>query len=199
MKVILRNSLLVGLISTFVLLSCDNISDEQKWEGAIQTFIYEHEEDFYNYRALGFQKIDKAFFEKQGVIRESLLILQDTTQRRVSQLHLANLSEEAEKLQPYTSTFDIDQIDEFLSIRAQIDQNLEIDNPEFEALLKTEEATITYLDQILSTFNLSIYSLDFENQDVIYFHEFLMDGEERSAIIEVGRDTHEVISFKELS
>ena len=196
MKVFFKNAVLAILLVAFVILSCNKRTDEQQWEAAITAFIYEHEEDFYNYRAVSFQKIDRAFLGGQEVIQRSLMSLQDTTQRKVSHLLLANLAEEAEKLQPFTSSFEVDQIDDFIKVNALINRSIDLSSSDIDAIRREEQETIAFLDQVFSAFNLSVYNLDFEEQPVIYFHEFLLNGEERSGVFEVDRENMKVLSFR---
>lgn len=190
--------MLLGLTCFF--FAC-HVNPEEESERAIKRFIVEMAEDYQTYSSKSFQKIDRAFLEDQEVIQRSLLALQDTTQRKVQELRLANLAQEAEKLIPFTNALSVDQLDDLLKVRVQLNQHLKEENisEAYREALNEEEGTIEFLDQVLSHFNLSVYSLDLESEAVIYYHEFLMDGEERSGIFEVEKENQEVLSFRLLS
>lgn len=186
----------------FVFLSCDKRTDEEKWEAQIRSFFYEYKEDVQAYVPLRYQKIDLAFLENQDLIKDALLVLQDTTRQRVRQLHLANLSDEAEHISAFSEPFHIDKIDDYLKLRASAEGRLsrkqKTHSETYQQALALEQSALDNLESLLSQFNLSIYSIDFENNPVIYFHEYRMDNKDRSAVFELDRESEAVISFREI-
>lgn len=192
-------ALLFGL-SLMVFLACDKRTTDERWQAEIRYFFLQHQDDYTTYLPLDFQKIDLAFLESQQTIQKALLVLQDTTKMRIEQLHLAN---EIELLASFIQPFSIDRIDEYLKARASAEgklskHSIEL-NETFARALLEEENALEQLASILGQFNLSIYSLDFENDPIIFWHRYLLDGEERSAIFELDRASAEVISFREMS
>lgn len=203
MKRLLKNTLLLGAIATLAFFSCDQRTDEEKWEAQIRRFFYEYKEDVQAYVPLRYQKIDLVFLENQDVIKEALLVLQDTTRQRVKQLHLANLSDEIEKISTFSEPFHLDHIDDYLKLRAsaegRLNRKLKTHSETYQQTLAREQSALDNLESLLSQFNLSIYSIDFENDPVIYFHEYRMNDEDRSAVFELDREKGNVISFREIS
>ena len=194
--------LLFGL-SLMVFLACDKRPTDERWQAEIRYFFLQHQEDYTSYEPLDFQKIDLAFLESQQPIQKALLVLQDTTKMRIQQLHLANETDEIELLASFSEPFSIDLIDEYLKVRASAEGKLskhgtKLNEAYAQALLDEEDA-VEQLAYILGQFSLSIYSLDFENDPIIFWHRYLLDEEERSAIFELDRASAEVISFREVS
>lgn len=202
MKTLSKNGLLLGAMVAFVFLSCDKRTDEEKWEAQIRSFFYEYKEDVQAYVPLRYQKIDLAFLENQDLIKDALLVLQDTTRQRVRQLHLANLSDEVEHISAFSEPFHIDKIDDYLKLRASAEGRLsrkqKTHSETYQQALALEQSALDNLESLLSQFNLSIYSIDFENDPVIYFHEYRMDNKDRSAVFELDRESEAVISFREI-
>lgn len=195
-------ALLFGL-SLMVFLACDKRPTDESWQAEIRYFFLQHQDDYTSYVAIDFQKIDLEFLESQQTIQKALLVLQDTTKMRMQQLHLANETNEIELLTSFSEPFSIDRIDEYLKVRASAEgklnkHNIELNETFAKALLEEENA-LEQLASILGQFNLSIYSLNFENDPIIFWHRYLLDGEERSAIFELDRASAEVISFREMS
>lgn len=202
MKTLVKNTLLLGVLSAIVFLSCDRRTTEERWEAEIRYFFMQHQEDYQSYEPLSFQKIDLAFLESQEPIQKALLVLQDTTRQRVKQLHLANLSDQVESISSFGEKFSIDRIDDYLKTRAAaeglLSRKLKSPSEAYQASLRSERSALELLENILSQFSLSIYSIDFENDPIIYFHRYKLDDEERSAVFELNRESGEVLSFKEL-
>lgn len=202
MKTLAKNGFLLGALAAFVFLSCDRRSDEEKWEGQIRAFFYEYKDDSHSYVPLRYQKIDLAFLADQAPIQKALLVLQDTTRQRVKQLHLANLSDKVESISTFTQPFPIDQVDDYLKLRAAAEGQLSRKNKRpseaYQLALAKEESALKDLEHLLSQFNLSIYSIDFNSRPVIYFHEYRMNGDDKSAVFELDRENNSVISFREL-
>ncbi len=202
MTSISKNVYLFLGLSLVVFLACDRRSDEDKWEAEIRYFFYQHQEDYTSYVPVNFQKIDLAFLESQQPIQEALLVVQDTTKMRIEQMNLAHLSAEVEQLISFSQPFAIDEIDDFLKVRASADRQLsersKTRSTAYEQALIKEESAINQLANILAKFNLSIYSIDFETDPVIYSHQYEMDGVERSAIFELDKESAEILAFKEL-
>ena len=203
MKALGKNLLLMTAIVVLAFFSCDRRSEAQKFEGQIRLFFMQHQEDYNSYEPVSFQKIDLAFLEKQEPIQRALLVLQDTTQQRMKQLLLANLSDQVDNIASFGEQFSIDQIDDYLKTRASAEGLLSKSKmnpaPAYKQALAKEQAALDLLENLLSQFSLSIYSIDFENDPVIYFHQYKLDEEERSAVFELDRVKGNVISFKELS
>ena len=203
MKTLIKNSLLLGTIASFALLSCDNRTAEEKWEAQIRAFFYEYKDDSQSYVPLRFYKVDAAFLNNQQTVQTALLVLQDTTRQRVKQLHLTNLSDKVESISAFTQPFQIDRLDGYLKLRASAEGELRRKqksySESYQLVLAKEELAIETLGKLLGQFNLSIYSIDFENQPIIYFHEYRINGEDMSAVFELDRENNRVISFKEVS
>lgn len=203
MKTISKNILLFSALATLAFFSCDQRTDEEKWEAQIRGFFYEYKDEVQSYVPLRSQKIDLAFLENQEVIKDALLVLQDTTRQRVKQLHLANLSDEVENISAFSEPFHLDHIDDYLKLRASaeghLNRKLKAHSSAYQQALAKEQSALDNLESLLSQFNLSIYSIDFENDPVIYFHEYRMNDEDRSAVFELDRKKGNVISFREIS
>lgn len=202
MKAVSKNLLLLSMLAILVFFSCDKRTPEEKWEAEIRAFFYEYKDDAQAYVPLRYQKIDLAFLADQAPIQKALLVLQDTTRQRVKQLHLANLSDKVEDISTFIQSFQIDQIDDYLKLRAFAEGELSRKgnsySEAYQLALANEELALEELEHLLGQFNLSIYSIDFENNPVIYFHEYRMDNEDRSAVFELDRESWRVLSFKEL-
>ena len=203
MKTLVKNTLMLSAIATLVFLSCDRRTTEERWQAEIRYFFMQHQEDYQSYEPLSFQKIDLAFLESQEPIQKALLVLQDTTRQRVKQLYLANLADQVESISSFRENFSIDRIDDYLKTRALaeglLSKKIKNSSSAYQQALTSEQSALDLLENILSQFSLSIYSLDFENDPVIYFHQYKLDDEERSAVFELDRESAEVISFREMS
>ena len=203
MKTLVKNTLMLSAIATLVFLSCDRRTTEERWQAEIRYFFMQHQEDYQSYEPLSFQKIDLAFLESQEPIQKALLVLQDTTRQRVKQLYLANLSDQVESISSFSENFSIDRIDDYLKTRALaeglLSKKIKNSSSAYQQALTSEQSALDLLENILSQFSLSIYSLDFENDPVIYFHQYKLDDEERSAVFELDRESAEVISFREMN
>lgn len=203
MKAVWKNLFLFSALAFVAFFSCDQRTDEEKWEAQIRGFIYEYKDEVQSYVPLRYQKIDLAFLENQEVIKDALLVLQDTTRQRVRQLHLANLADEVENISVFSEPFHLDKIDDYLKLRASAEGRLsrkqKPHSETYQQALALEQRALDNLESLLSQFNLSIYSIDFENDPVIYFHEYRMNDEDRSAVFELDRKKGNVISFREIS
>lgn len=203
MKTLVKNTLMLSAIATLVFLSCDRRTTDERWQAEIRYFFMQHQEDYQSYEPLSFQKIDLAFLESQEPIQKALLVLQDTTRQRVKQLYLANLADQVESISSFSENFSIDRIDDYLKTRASaeglLSKKIKNSSSAYQQALASEQSALDLLENILSQFSLSIYSLDFENDPVIYFHQYKLDDEERSAVFELDRESAEVISFREMN
>ncbi|NVJ46419.1 MAG: hypothetical protein HWE07_04800 [Cytophagia bacterium] len=202
MKAVWKNLFLFSALAFVAFFSCDQRTDEEKWEAQIRGFIYEYKDEVQSYVPLRYQKIDLAFLENQEVIKDALLVLQDTTRQRVRQLHLANLSDQVENISAFSEPFHLDKIDDYLKLRASAEGRLsrkqKPHSETYQQALALEQSALDNLESLLSQFNLSIYSIDFEDDPVIYLHEYRMNDEDRSAVFELDRESSEILSFKEL-
>lgn len=203
MKALSKNLLVISAMVGLVFFSCDKRTAEEKWESEIRSFFYEYKDDAQAYVPLRYQKIDLAFLADQAPIQKALLVLQDTTRQRVRQLHLANLSHKVEGVSTFMQPFQIDQVDDYLKLRASAEGELSRKGKSYseayQLALANEQLALNELEHLLGQFNLSIYSIDFENNPVIYFHEYRMDDEDRSAVFELDRENGSVVSFREIS
>ncbi|WP_420384727.1 hypothetical protein [Roseivirga sp.] len=203
MKALFKNLLLLTALATLTFLSCDSRTEDEKWQAEIRYFFMQHNDDYRSYEPVSFQKIDLAYLESQEPIQKALLVLQDTTKMRVKELQLARLFETADEVMPFAQKFSIDQIDDYIKIKASVEGALKRKGNEaseaYQQALRQEENALNLLSDVLSHFNLSIYSIDFANDPVIYFHEYLLDYMPRSAVFELNRESAEVISFREVS
>lgn len=203
MKALSKKLLVISAMVGLVFFSCDKRTAEEKWESEIRSFFYEYKDDAQVYVPLRYQKIDLAFLADQAPIQKALLVLQDTTRQRVRQLHLANLSHQVEGISTFMQPFQIDRVDDYLKLRASAEGELSRKGKSYseayQLALANEQLALSELEHLLGQFNLSIYSIDFENNPVIYFHEYIMDDEDRSAIFELDRENGSVVSFREIS
>lgn len=204
-KRIYKNLLLALSLVTLVLLSCDNRTDEEKWQAEIRYFIMLQADDFDSYQSIDFQKIDLAFFQSNTEIQKSLMALQDTTRTKLR--YYATIDQPSESLVGNLSQrlldFKVDQVDEFLIENIRLDKAL---NKHFETLpaeliaaKAKEEEALNILNNQLAAFNLSIYNINLtDGNSVFYYHQFELEGDRHSGIFELNRESLEVLSFKEI-
>ncbi|WP_268122886.1 hypothetical protein [Roseivirga pacifica] len=202
-KTFRKNALLALALAFFALLSCDRRSEEEKRADAIAAFVMDYANNYNSYKVVDLKKIDQAYLEGQQIIKSSLKILQDTTRTKLSYLALSNSQMDMTKLVSWSEKLPIDAVDSYLTESAKVDRLLDehwAEQPAELSMARANEANaLNSLNDALALFNLSIYSIDLaEGASTIYYHQFEVDGMEKSAIFEVDNQAFSVIAYKEL-
>ena len=202
-KTLRKNILMALLLTVFVLLSCDRRSDEEKRADAIANFVMDYAHNYNSYKVVDLKKIDRAYLGEQQIIKSSLKVLQDTTRTKLSYLAITNAQYRFDALSRLSDDFPIDAVDSYLAESAKVDRLLDehwAEQPAELSMARANEANaLNSLNDALALFNLSIYSIDLaEGASTIYYHQFEVDGMEKSAIFEVDNEAFNVIAYKEL-
>ena len=199
------NAFLGFCLVGFTLLSCDLRTEEEKWQAEISYFIMQQANDYENYQARDFQRINREFLESHTLIYQNLMVLKDTTRTKLNYYNVLEDPDEelVASLQKKLLSFPVDQLDEFLIEKAALDRAL---NAQMAAVPKAvtearskERQALTVLSKQLAHYNLSIYNIDLDGgPNVYYLHKFQMHNTPKSGVFELDKATGQVISFKEI-
>lgn len=200
-----RNGFLASCLLGFALLSCDLRSEEEKWQAEISYFIMQQADDYENYQAQDFQRIDREFLEGHTLIYQNLMVLKDTTRTKLSYYNvLEDLDEQLiASLQKKLLSFPVDQLDEFLMEKAALDRALSAQMAAVPKALtearRKERQALDILSKQLANYNLSIYNIDLDGgPNVYYLHKFQWHNTPKSGVFELDKATGQVVSFMEI-
>ena len=160
-------------------------------------------EDYETYAIIRFDKIDRAFLERQIAIQEQLKVLQDTTRTRLQFALTLKKTKDYQTLESKTLRFTIDSVDEFILEARRLDHAIDqqySETPKALALAREKEKmALKNLNELLSLYNLSIYAIDLSNKgNVHYYHKFRLKDSIYEGVFELDPDLMEIVSFKEV-
>ena len=195
-----NNILLFASVMALVASACQFESEETRRERAISFFIMEMAEDYQSYYSKDFQKIDAEFLINQMAIYEQFAIVQDTTKQRLQLIDRLNLQLSEEQARFRKTNYQIDEVDELLVFNAQLDGILHQSQASLNAhVLDRENQALHQLNEFLSLYNLSVFSLDLSGiEKGYYYHKFELEGETREAIFEIDHKTEAILSYREI-
>lgn len=204
-------SFVIFLALTFFQRQGKNRSIEEE----IQFFILEQLEANVSYLPGEFQEINEAFLLSQKGIQTSMNRVQDSLNKQLQLIKRHMLSERlissVTETEAELKKVSLESVPDILRLHAQLKRSMKQDKGIGETVrhqLFEEEtrmnAGINDLNAALTKFNMSVFSLDFEqSESVTYYHEFELSDQERGttkhqAIIEMHVDSREVRSFREV-
>lgn len=216
-KKLIGNLFLIALVVGLALTFLDPVPADRSFQEQIQAFVEERiseQEDGITYTPLTFEEITEAFLMSREEISEPLLVIADTVRNQLDLMKRQYVSEDFRQMLSSAN----DQLEGlslitlagYLKLDAQLKRSLKqagLLNAEDKAMLYKEETrmlnAVNELNMALGDFNLSVFSLDFQQaQTVLYYHSFELTDRRGATrhhgVFELSREEKEVITYKEI-
>ena len=218
-KKLVGNLFLIAFVVGLGLSFVDFKSGPDTYEGSIQSFIYDRlAEDGQNlhYTPLTFEEINEPFLLSKTAVTEPLQVVSDSMRNQLKLMENAANSIEFKALltnaENQMKTFVLGDIAELLRMDASLKREVKrSDNlsAKDKAVLYEEETwmmnAINELNTVLGAYNLSVFSIDFEQTETrLYYHTFLLSEDNsvnisnHRAVFELNREDKTVVSYNEI-
>ena len=199
-KKLIGNLFLLALVITLGLSFIDFGDKAKSDEEVISHFIVDNLKEATLYQPKIFKRIDESFLMSQPDINKAYASFVDSVGRQLSLLEDESISldfqNSLQAANTHAQRFNLKSLYHYLHLDAQLKRLLKRADPLSEEKQKAlfEEETRMHqafneLNQALSRYSLSLFSLDLGEGNLRYWHE---------AVFELEKGSQEVISFKEI-
>jgi hypothetical protein len=207
-KKLFRNSLLLGFVALLSLTIIDFKPSKPSFEEAIGFFIRENLESGELYTPKEFQQVNEEFLTSLTDVQSSFTKIRDSIYSQLNLLSASNVSTNSTliKAQKLFEKLSLSTLNLYLITDAHLKRQLKTEG--VMDMIHSEEIKmhegLNNLNSALSTYNLSIFNLNFEaSESQIFFHRFELSGGANSptyhqGIFELDKKTKEVVSYKEI-
>lgn len=218
-KKLIGNLFLLAMVTGLGLTFIDFNLGHDSFEDSMQSFVLdrleEGKEDL-RYTPLTFEEVNEKFLLAKNEVTAPLYILADSMQNQLQLISSASASETYKEMlataQSAVQTLKLETISSLLNLDARLKREVkkaDLLSRRMKAALYEEEsrmmAAVNDLNSALATFNLSVFSLDFEQSETtLYYHTFLLSEDDKvnltnhEAIFELSREDKTVVSFREI-
>lgn len=218
-KKLIGNLFLLAMVTGLGLTFIDFNSGHDSFEDSMQSFVLdrleEGKEDL-RYTPLTFEEVNEVFLLAKNEVTTPLYVLADSMQNQLQLISSASASETYKEMlataQSAVQTLKLETISSLLNLDARLKREVKkadlLSSPMKAALYEEESrmmAAVNDLNSVLSTFNLSVFSIDFEQSETtLYYHTFLLSEDDKvnltnhEAIFELSREDKTVVSFREI-
>jgi len=199
---------LLGLVVLLSLTVLDFKRSKASFEEEISYFIQDNLQNGTEYNAIDFQEVNEAFLAGLANVQVAFKDIRDSINNQLEIIDRFAEDENSvlEEAKQSFKSLSLISLVEYLYTDARLKR--EIKSSTIKTMLREEEDRmqkgISDLNKLLSVYNLSIFSLNFENATTqIYLHKFELNDLDkglslRQGVFELDKKTKEIVSFKEI-